>query len=175
MFENFYCSRIDNSADNSGITALGSEKSSTVSAVSNSIPEHSHEVSQSDSFRNSGHKSVLEDHIFKEPHEVPSNLNRGALPEPHKALENIRRRNINRLIFAQLNINSLRNKFESLQHIINKNIDVLLISETKTDSSFPSVHFHSGLCNPIQIRKKCKWWWHPAGYKRRYPFKVTKY
>ena len=57
-------------------------------------------------------------------------------------MENIRRKNINRLIFAQLNINSLRNKFESLQHIINKNVDVLLISETKIDSSFPSVQFH---------------------------------
>ena len=79
---------------------------------------------------------------MKEPNEIPSNLKRGALPEPHQALENIRRRNINRLIFAQLNINSLRNKFESLQHIINKNIDVLLLSETKIDSSFPSVQFH---------------------------------
>ena len=57
-------------------------------------------------------------------------------------MENIRCKNINRLIFAQLNINSLRNKSESLQHIINKNIDVLLISETKIDSSFPSVQFH---------------------------------
>ena len=82
------------------------------------------------------------DQIFKEPNEIPPNLNRGALPEPHKTLENLRRKNIDRLIFAQLNINSLRNKFESLQHIINKNIDVLLISEAKIDSSFPSVQFH---------------------------------
>ena len=94
-------------------------------------------VSQPDSFCNSGNKSVRGNQILKEPNEIPSNLNRGALPEPHKALENIRRKNINRLIFAQLNINSLRNKFESLQYIINKNTDVLLISETKIDSSFP--------------------------------------
>ena len=40
------------SADDSGNTALGSEKISTVSGVSKSIPEHSHEVSQPDSFRN---------------------------------------------------------------------------------------------------------------------------
>ena len=127
------------SADNSGNIALGSKKSSTVLGVSNSIPEHNihYEVSRSDSFCNSGHKSVREDQTFKEPHEIPSNLNRGALPEPRKALENICSKNINRLIFAQLNINSLRNKFGSLQHIINKNIDVLLISETKINSSFP--------------------------------------
>ena len=130
------------SANNSGNTALGSEKSSIVSGVSNPIPEHSHVISQPDSFRNSGNKSVRGNQILKEPNEIPSNLNRRVLPEPHKALENIRRKNINRLIFAQLNINSLRNKFESLQHIINKNIDVLLISETKIDSSFPWAQFH---------------------------------
>ena len=103
----FFLQQDWNSADNSGSTTLGSEKNSTVSGVRNSIPEHSHEVSQSDSLRNS--KSVWGDQIFKEPNEIPSNLNRGAL-------ENVRRKNINRLIFVQLNINSLRNKFESLQH-----------------------------------------------------------
>ena len=74
------------SVDNSGNTALGGKKNSTVSGVSNSIPEHSHEVSQSNSFRNSGHKSLRGDQIFKEPHEIPTNLNRGALPEPRKSL-----------------------------------------------------------------------------------------
>ena len=78
----------------------------TVSGVSNSIPEHSHEVSQPDSFRNSGNKSLWGDQILRERNEIPSNFNSGALPEPHKALENIRRKNIKRLIFAQLNINS---------------------------------------------------------------------
>ena len=117
----------------------------TVSGVSNSIPEHSHEVSQPDYFRNSANKSVRGD-------QIPSNLNGGALPERHKALENLPRKNINRLIFAQLNINSLRNKFESLQHIINKNINVLLISETKIDSSFPSAQFHlEGYATPYRL------------------------
>ena len=54
----------------------------------------------------------------------------------------MRRKNINRLIFAQFNMYSLWNKSEPLQHIINKNIDVLLISETKIDSYFPSVQFY---------------------------------
>ena len=46
------------SADHSGNTALGSEKRLTVSGASNSIPEHNihHEVRQSNSFCNSGHK-----------------------------------------------------------------------------------------------------------------------
>ena len=82
------------SADNSGNIALGSKKSSTVLGVSNSIPDHNiyHEVNQPDSFRNFGYKSVREDPIFKKAHEIPSNLNKEALPEPCKALENIRQK-----------------------------------------------------------------------------------
>ena len=111
-----------------------------------------HELSQSDSFRNSGHKSVREDPIFKEPHEISSNVNIGAVPEPRKALGNMCRKNINRLIFAQLNINSLPNKFDSLQHIINKNSDIFLISETTIDSSFLSVKFYlEGYATPYRL------------------------
>ena len=142
------------SPDNSGNTALGNKKNSIVLGVGNSTPEHNidHEKIQSDSFPNFGHKSVWEDQIFKEPHEIPSNLNRGALPEPRKVLENTCRKNINRFLFPQLNINPLRNKFESLQHIINKNIDVLFISESKIDSSFPSVKFHlEGYATPYRL------------------------
>ena len=143
-------------ADKSGNNGLRSEISSTVLGVSNSIPYHNihHEVNQSDSFHNSGHKSVLEDSIFKKPRKIVSNLNRGALPKLRKALERKRRKNINRLIFAQLNINSLRNKFESIQRKINKNIDVLLLSETKTDSSFLSVQLHlEGYATPYSLER----------------------
>ena len=67
-------------------------------------------------------------------------------------MENIRHKNINKLIFSQLNINSLWNKFDSRQHIINKNIDALLISETKIDSCFPAVQFHlEGYATPYRL------------------------
>ena len=42
---------------------------------------------------------------------------------------------------AHLNINSIRNKFEALTYIIDNNIDLLLISETKLDDSFPTAQF----------------------------------
>ena len=35
-----------------------------------------------------------------------------------------------------LNINSLRNKFESIKPIISPNFDMFLVSETKLDESF---------------------------------------
>ena len=53
-----------------------------------------------------------------------------------------KKKSSNRLIIAQLNINSIRNKFDSLNEIIKDNIGVLLISETKTDSSFPTAQFY---------------------------------
>ena len=58
-------------------------------------------------------------------------------------LHEIRLKNPNRLIFTYININSLRNKFEMLQEVIGNNVDVLLISETKLDPSFPSGQLNS--------------------------------
>ena len=57
-------------------------------------------------------------------------------------LKNLRLENVNRLVCAQLNINSIRNKFESLKEIVSTNVDILLIWETKLDSSFPRTQFH---------------------------------
>ena len=45
------------------------------------------------------------------------------------------------LNFCYLNINSVRNKFTDFQEIINGNVDVVSIAETKIDASFPSAQF----------------------------------
>ena len=42
------------------------------------------------------------------------------------------------LFFGHLNVNSIRNKFVSIQELIKRTFDVFLISETKIDDSFPS-------------------------------------
>ena len=62
--------------------------------------------------------------------------------DPSQMLKDIRRKHCNRLIIAQLNINSLRTKFESLSFMIKDNIDILLTSETKIDTLFPTAQFH---------------------------------
>ena len=46
-----------------------------------------------------------------------------------------------KLILVDLNINSVRNKFEAFTYIIGNNIGLLLISETKLDDSFPISQF----------------------------------
>ena len=45
------------------------------------------------------------------------------------------------IIIAHLNINSLRNKFDALVHIINGNVDILVVVETKLDQTFPENRF----------------------------------
>ena len=57
-------------------------------------------------------------------------------------LSDIRQMNSNRLAIPQLNINSLRKKFTSLSTMIKDNVDILLISEAKIDSSLPTGQFN---------------------------------
>ena len=44
--------------------------------------------------------------------------------DPRKVLETIHHENINRMIFAQFSINSLRNKFDSFQTVISDDREV---------------------------------------------------
>ena len=46
------------------------------------------------------------------------------------------KRNINETIVAHLNVNSLRNKFDSLAGQMTGNIDILMVSDVKLDESF---------------------------------------
>ena len=58
-----------------------------------------------------------------------------------ECLKDIRINNLNRPILGQLNINSIKNKFSFLAYQTGNNLDVLLISETKLDDTFPTVQF----------------------------------
>ena len=72
-----------------------------------------------------------------------------------ESLKAIRKRNLNRIVVAHLNINSLRNKFDYLIEQIMGNIYILVISETKLDSSFPAGQFLINDCSePFRIDRK---------------------
>ena len=58
-----------------------------------------------------------------------------------RALRKIRINNIKNVIIGHLNINSIRNKFEALKLLIQDNVDIFLVSETKIDDSFPENQF----------------------------------
>ena len=54
--------------------------------------------------------------------------------------------------FAYLNINSVRNKFENFKEIINGNVDIFTIAETKLDGSFPTSQFElEGYYSPFRL------------------------
>ena len=63
----------------------------------------------------------------------------------HENDENIsfsfRSKHSENLFFGQLNVNSIRNKFESVQEIIQNTFDIFLVCETKTYTFFPNQQF----------------------------------
>ena len=56
-------------------------------------------------------------------------------------LRDLRVQGVGNIIIAHLNINSLRNKFDSLVQLIGGSVDILVIGETKLDASFPKKQF----------------------------------
>ena len=56
-------------------------------------------------------------------------------------LKNIRVIYPNNIIIGHLNINSICNKSEILSSSVAQYVDILISSETKLDSTFPSTHF----------------------------------
>ena len=67
-------------------------------------------------------------------------------------LGKLRANNVGRLIIGYININSIRNKFEGLVEIVDSNIDIFMIAETKLDSSFPMEQFSvHGFSKPFRL------------------------
>ena len=57
--------------------------------------------------------------------------------DPRLILENLKLKNNHRLVIGNLNINSISNKFDNLKLIIQSTIDILVMTETETASTFP--------------------------------------
>ena len=72
--------------------------------------------------------------------------------DPKSVLQKLKTKNKDRPIIAHLNINFLDPKFEPLQDMIKDNVDILLISETKLNDTFPSGKFFiEGYKEPIRL------------------------
>ena len=56
-------------------------------------------------------------------------------------IKQLKQRNPHNLTCSYLNINSIRNKFHNLIDMIDQNIDIICLGETKLDDSFPSSNF----------------------------------
>ena len=56
-------------------------------------------------------------------------------------LYTLRNENPSNIIFCYLNINSVRKKISDLHEVVNGNVNIVSITETKTDASLPSAQF----------------------------------
>ena len=56
-------------------------------------------------------------------------------------LQNLRIETSGNLLIGHLNINSIRNKVNMLSYMIGNKIDILMISESKLDDTFPTSQF----------------------------------
>ena len=71
---------------------------------------------------------------------------------PTVTLRNLRLESPNRIMIGQLNVNSIRNKFEMLTSLIKNEIDILLLSETKIDETIPLEQFFiSVFAKPLRL------------------------
>ena len=59
--------------------------------------------------------------------------------DPLTVLRSIKMKYVDNIVIASLNVNSIPNKFNQL--VIRGNVDLLVVNETKLDSSFPSSQF----------------------------------
>ena len=67
------------------------------------------------------------------------------------SLSTLKKKNKDQLIFGNLNINSMNNKFDQLKLMVEKNIDVLVVTESELDKIFSTKQF---LWMVIQKKKK---------------------
>ena len=67
-------------------------------------------------------------------------------------MKKLRIKNLNKVIISQTNINFTRNKIELLSETVLGNIDILIVSETKTDMSFTTSQFViQGFAAPFRL------------------------
>ena len=63
-------------------------------------------------------------------------------------------KHVKKLIIAHMNMNSLRKKFELLAEFIRGKVDILMVSETKTDESLPLGQFKvNGFNAPFRLNR----------------------
>ena len=82
------------------------------------------------------HEVTCTQHAYLPIQKCPSNLT-----NDNSNLHEVRINNPSRIIFGQININSIGKKFEQLICIVNNGIDILMVSETKLDDMFPTSQF----------------------------------
>ena len=73
-------------------------------------------------------------------------------PNSLSKIKELRIGNENKVIIGNLNINSIRNKFEQLKETVLRYIDILVVTETKLDETFlESLFLMDGFSKPYRL------------------------
>lgn len=117
--------------------------------------ENSCNISSLDRPSSCTNESISSPNWEQESSAVASETSEGDLPcnsDAKTSLKLRRLRTVGPVIIGYLNINSIRNKFEALRDMIAANIDILMVAETKIDSSLPRGQFLiSGFSAPYRL------------------------
>ena len=106
----------------------------------------------------------------------PSSCSKIGAPDAESRLKEMKSQSSDKLILGHLNISSIRNKFEALKFIIDNNIDIFLISETKLEDSFPSAQFLiKGFSAPYRSDRNSKGGRLPFYIREDIPSEILKY
>ena len=74
------------------------------------------------------------------------------IEDPNVVLSELKAKNSERLVIAQININAMERKFQSLVSLIKDKVDIIMISETKLDGFVPTSQFEiEGFSSPYRL------------------------
>ena len=130
------------SEERDGVPTLSIMHDENISSYLTVIPEPKYTSSGGDLELNNDNptsnlSTVCSNAILDLAHTAPANI----LCNPESSLITVQCSCKIRLIYASLNIDSIRNKFIMLADLVRGNVDVLFICETKIDQTFPSSQF----------------------------------
>ena len=78
------------------------------------------------------------------------------VPDCKYEIHRLRMNNPSKILIGHLNFNSIRNKFEVFTTLLKGNLDIILLSETKIDDSFPTNQFLlDGYSTPYRLDRNC--------------------
>lgn len=127
----------------------------------NSISSHQYEEmssrEQNQPKQNHGHSPIIPESLENGSEVSAGNTNNisdHTEMDVFSTLSTLREKHLNRVLLAHLNINSIRNKFDMLKDMVSGKVDILLISETKIDDSFPKTQFFiPGFASPYRLNR----------------------
>ena len=147
--------------NNSTITQGGRPSEVNQSPINND--SHSSHITETDeeisaiNYTNQGNRagsSVMIGNVS--PLETPDSNFKNSEGDPKSTLGLLKANNADRPIIGHLNINFLEPKFDQLKSLVKDNVDILMISETKLDDTFPNGQFLiEGYSEPIRLDRNC--------------------